>query len=82
MEENNAQLAKHQPRIVGDDTGGSFDPDQVLKALERHRVEYLLVGGLPALAHGAQRQTAVDCGPKHDQRQPRTDCCRMVELNG
>ena len=39
-----------------------FDPDRILAELEAQGVEYLLVGGLAARAHGAQRQTAdVDC---------------------
>ena len=49
---------------MADDSGDSFDPDRVLETLERHGVEYLLVGRLAARAHGAQRQTAdVDCVP-------------------
>lgn len=41
-----------------------FDPDRILAALEAHQVDYLLVGGLAARAHGAQRRTAdVDCVP-------------------
>lgn len=47
-----------------DEPGVSFDPDLVLAMLERHGVEYLLVGGLAARAYGAIRQTAdVDCVP-------------------
>lgn len=37
--------------------GDAFDPGRVLAALDEHRVEYLLVGGLGAQAHGASRTT-------------------------
>lgn len=41
-----------------------FDPDRILATLDRHGVDYLLVGGLAARAHGGQRQTAdIDCVP-------------------
>ncbi len=43
----------------------SFDPDRILAALDAHDVDFLLVGGLAARAHGAQRRTAdVDCVPR------------------
>lgn len=49
---------------MADEGGRAFDPDRVLATLDRHDVEYLLVGGLAARAHGAERQTAdVDCVP-------------------
>lgn len=38
--------------------GRSFDPDALLEALDRHGVEYLIVGGVAARAHGASRPTA------------------------
>lgn len=42
----------------------AFDPDRILAALDAHRVDYLLVGGLAARAYGAERRTAdVDCVP-------------------
>lgn len=34
-----------------------FDLDRILETLARHRVEYLLVGGVAAGAHGAQTPT-------------------------
>ena len=52
-----------------------FDPDRILATLDAHGVEYLLVGGLAARAHGAQRRTAdVDCVPNSGGRNtyPRT----------
>ena len=42
----------------------SFDPGRILVTLERHRVDYVLVGGLGARAHGALRPTSdIDCVP-------------------
>jgi len=41
-----------------------FDPDRILRVLDRHRVDYVLVGGVAARVHGAQRATAdIDCVP-------------------
>ncbi len=43
---------------------GGFDPGRILEALERHGVDYVLVGGLGARAHGATRPTSdIDCVP-------------------
>jgi len=39
--------------------GPSLDIDQLLAALERHQVDFLLVGGVAAIAYGACRPTAV-----------------------
>lgn len=42
-----------------DDPGeSSFDPDALLEALDRHGVDYLIVGGVAARAHGARRPTS------------------------
>ena len=30
-----------------------FQPEHILAALERHRVDYVLIGGLAATLHGA-----------------------------
>lgn len=44
--------------------GPDFDPDLILSILDRHKVEYVLVGGMAARAHGATRATAdIDCVP-------------------
>lgn len=41
-----------------------FDPQAILHALDRNGVEYILVGGLGARAHGALRPTSdIDCVP-------------------
>lgn len=44
-----------RPGIPAD--GVDFSPGLILETLEHHRVEYLLVGGLGAQAHGALRAT-------------------------
>lgn len=42
----------------------AFDPGRILAALERRGVDYVLVGGLGAQAHGAVRPTNdIDCVP-------------------
>ncbi len=38
-------------------TPADFDPAALLDALDRHRVDYLVVGGVAAAAYGAQRLT-------------------------
>lgn len=46
----------------------TFDPDRILNALNRHRVDYVLVGGVAARVHGAGRATAdIDCVPATDE---------------
>jgi len=50
---------------------GLFDPEPILAVLERHGVEYVLVGGFAARMHGATRPTRdVDVTPStpHDLR--------------
>ncbi|CAN5820079.1 hypothetical protein BH18ACT2_BH18ACT2_05820 [soil metagenome] len=48
--------------MLGDDEladpAGQFDPGLILATLERQCVDYLLVGGVAARAHGATRRTA------------------------
>lgn len=45
-------------------SNSAFDPDRILEALDRHGVEYVLVGGVAARVHGAGRATAdIDCVP-------------------
>jgi molybdenum cofactor biosynthesis enzyme MoaA len=43
----------------------AFDPGRIIEILDRHHVEYILVGGFAAQAHGAHRQTLdVDVVPR------------------
>ena len=51
-----------RPSTVAED---SFDPGRILAVLDQHNVEYILVGGLGARAHGAVRPTSdIDCVPE------------------
>jgi hypothetical protein len=34
-----------------------FDPERILEVLDRHRVDYIMVGGFASQLHGARRQT-------------------------
>ena len=43
----------------------AFDPGRIIEILDRHHVEYILVGGFAAQAHGAHRQTLdIDVVPR------------------
>ncbi|GAA4744522.1 hypothetical protein GCM10023328_28050 [Modestobacter marinus] len=49
----------------GTESGTEFDPRPILDALERHRVDYVMVGGYAARMHGARRPTSdIDVAPK------------------
>lgn len=49
-------------------SNSAFDPDRILEVLDRHSVEYVLVGGVAARVHGAGRATAdIDCVPATDE---------------
>jgi hypothetical protein len=43
---------------MGDPSGPELHRDEILALLQRHRVEFLMVGGQAATAYGAQRPTA------------------------
>ncbi|MDQ3553037.1 MAG: hypothetical protein M3395_01300 [Chloroflexota bacterium] len=38
-------------------TGADFQPDEVLRLLSRHRVRYVVIGGLAAILHGSPSVT-------------------------
>ena len=45
----------------------TFRPGEIIAALERHKVEYILIGGFAAVAHGAPHITNdIDITPKGD----------------
>jgi len=51
---------------------GRFDPERVFEVLQRHDVEYVLIGGLAAVAHGSPLPTTdVDVTP--DRRRENLD---------
>jgi hypothetical protein len=69
--------------MLAEAASDSFDPDRVIATLERHGVEYLLVGGLAARAHGAHRQTAdVDCVTNTTRDNLGRMAAALLELNG
>lgn len=42
-----------------DSSNPAFDPDRILEILDRHGVDYVLVGGVAARVHGTERATGV-----------------------
>ena len=53
--------------MVAPAQGETFDSDRILMALATHQVEFVVVGGIAARAHGASRATAdFDCIPAND----------------
>jgi hypothetical protein len=52
---------------VADRRPPSFSPGAIIAALARHKVEYVLIGGFAAVAHGAPHITNdIDITPKDD----------------
>jgi hypothetical protein len=59
-----------------------LDPERLLAALDRHGVEYLLVGGGAAIAYGATRPTVdLDCLPDRSRENLDRLANAMGELN-
>jgi hypothetical protein len=65
-----------------DDQGApTLDVDVLVGALERHGVEYLVVGGVAATAYGAQRLTEdLDCLPRREPENLSRLAAAMREL--
>ncbi len=62
--------------------GRTFDPDRIVETLARHRVDYLLVGGLAARQYGAIRPTGdLDCLAQFDHENLGRLAVAMLELN-
>ena len=60
----------------------AFEPARALEALGRHGVEYVLVGGLGARAHGATRPTSdIDLVPDGDDDNLARLAAALRELN-
>ena len=58
-----------------------FDPDAILGVLEKHRVDYVLIGGLAAMLHGAIHTTNdADITPSRDAQNLVRLAAAMVEL--
>ena len=59
-----------------------LDPARIVHVLAYHGVEYLLVGGVAAQAHGAKRKTLdVDCLTRHHPENLVRLCAALTELN-
>lgn len=59
-----------------------FEPARALEALDRHGVEYVLVGGLGARAHGATRPTSdIDLVPDGDDDNLARLAAALLEMN-
>lgn len=59
-----------------------LDIDRILTTLERHQVDYLLVGGVAAIAHGALRPTGdLDCLARRSEENLERLATAMRELN-
>lgn len=61
---------------------GRLDVRRILEVLDRYRVDYVLVGGLAAAAHGATRATYdLDCCPDYTGDNLDRLAAAMVELD-
>jgi len=60
----------------------TFDPERILKTLERHRVRYVLIGGLAATFHGSPLVTTdVDVTPERARDNLQRLSAAMKELD-
>lgn len=67
---------------MGADDQPELDIDRILGTLDRHGVDYLIVGGIAATIHGATRQTTdFDCMPARDASNLRRLAAALTELN-
>lgn len=58
-----------------------FDPETILEVLHRHRVEFVLIGGVAAAAHGSTLVTTdVDVTPSRDEENLRRLAAALREL--
>lgn len=68
--------------MPADAIGDSFDPARILATLAAHSVDFLLVGGFAAEAHGALRQTYdLDLVPQPSQDNYERLAAALRELN-
>ena len=67
---------------MGTDEQPELDIGRILETLDRHGVEYLIVGGIAATIHGATRQTTdFDCMPARDNSNLRRLAGALTELD-
>ncbi len=61
---------------------GHFDPYEVLQTLERHRVTYVVIGGLGRVIHGSTELTdGIDIVPSTREENLRRLGFALEELN-
>lgn len=62
-------------------SNSTFDPDRIPEVLDRHGVDYVLVGGVAARVHGAGRATVdIDCVPATDEENLQRLAGALAEL--
>ncbi len=60
----------------------AFDPEAILRALERHEVAYVLIGGMAASLHGSPHVTTdVDITPARERENLERLAAALVELD-
>lgn len=60
---------------------GRFDPRAILQILEKHGVEYILIGGLAATLHGSPHVTTdVDITPRRQRQSMERLAAALVEM--
>lgn len=68
--------------MAATDSYNGFDPDRILRALDSHDVDLVVVGGVAARAHGASRQTTdIDCVPSRDIGNLQRLAAALISLN-
>lgn len=68
--------------MTATDSDNGFDPDRILRVLDSHDVELVVVGGVAARAHGASRQTTdIDCVPSRDFGNLQRLAAALISLN-
>jgi hypothetical protein len=50
-------MARPEKPLRGVATRSPIDPDEALGALTRHQVDFIVIGGIAAIAHGSRRMT-------------------------
>jgi len=64
-------------------TAAQFHPREILVALARHQVEFVVVGGIAVQAHGAQRVTQdLDIAVPADEDNHQRLAAALVDLDG
>lgn len=66
-----------------DDPAGGFDPLELVRALDRHGVDYVLIGGVAARLHGSPTLTEdLDLTPERSAENLRRLASALADLGG